>query len=353
MKQLWQLLSNLFKTRKVKDRDKEDISISFMTEKKVGLGEDAPPLLIQKGKACAVGVFDGMGGAGATTCNSSIGDGHTQAYVSSRILGSSMDTFLQNHLPTDDVAVEDMKEVIKHKLREEKEAFPPKVMSSLRSKLVRDYPTTLAIVTLQEYDKAYQVDSFWAGDSHCYLWTKRGFFQISKDDLEDNVDPMENLHSDSPISNCICAERDFSIHHKSIPLPKEPVIILCATDGCFGYYQTPMHFEYVLKSCLQEADNKEEWETKIKNRILRVTGDDCSLSLIAVGFSSFGELKKSMKDSAVEGFPELLNQEETISYFEKELANEKEKYEQNVATGWEKYKKDYMKYINDEDNGNA
>ena len=60
-----------------------------------------------------------------------------------------------------------------------------------------------------------------------------------------------------------------------------------------------------------------------------------------------------MKDSAVEGFPKLLKQEETISYFEKELAYERERYEQNVATGWGKYKTDYMKYINDEDNGNA
>ncbi len=351
MKQLWQQLLNLFRASKVKD--KEEISILIWTEKKVGHGEDAPPLLVRKGKACAVGVFDGMGGAGATTCNSSIEGEHTQAYVSSRIVCTSMDIFLQNHLPTDDVDVKDMKEVIMHKLREEKEAFPPKVISSLRSKLVRDYPTTLAIVTLQEYEKTYQVDSYWAGDSHCYLWTKSGFFQISKDDLEDNNDPMENLHNDSPISNCICADRDFVIHHNPITLAKEPVIILCATDGCFGYYPTPMHFEYLLKSCLQEAENKEEWETKIINRILKVTGDDSSLSMIAVGFSSFGDLKKSMKDSAVEGFPKLLKQEETISYFEKELAYERERYEQNVATGWGKYKTDYMKYINDEDNGNA
>ena len=98
------------------------IKMAFMTEKKEGHGEDAPPLLITKGKACAVGVFDGMGGAGATTCNSTYGNGYTQAYVSSRIVCSSMDIFLQNHLPTDDIVVEDMKAVIKRKLLEEKES---------------------------------------------------------------------------------------------------------------------------------------------------------------------------------------------------------------------------------------
>lgn len=351
MKQLWQLLLNPSKTVKV---DIKEISVRFMTEKKVGLGEDAPPLLIVKGTACAVGVFDGMGGAGAKICeSSSLGAGHTQAYISSRIVCSCMDIFLQNHLPTDDIEVEDMKAVIKRKLREEKESYAPKATSSLRSKLVREYPTTLAIVTLQESERSYQVDSYWAGDSHCYLWTKEGFFQISQDDLEEDNDPMDNLHNDSPISNCICADRDFAIHHIPIEINKEPIIVLCATDGCFGYYQSPMHFEYVLKSCLQKAKNRQEWEQLIKEEVLKVTGDDCSLSLVAKGYSSFEELKKSMKASSVAGFPQLVEQEQTIAWTEQELAKEKEKYKQNMVGGWNSYKQNYMKYINNEDNGNA
>ena len=175
----------------------------------------------------------------------------------------------------------------------------------------------------------------------------------SKDDLEDNNDPLENLHNDSPISNCICADRDFTIHQNPIELKKEPVIILCATDGCFGYYQTPMHFEYVLKSCLQRAKNEKEWEQMIIDEVSKVTGDDCSLSLIAKGYSSFDELKKSMKLSSVVGFPQLVEQEQTIAWAEQELAKEKEKYEHNIITGWNSYKQNYMKFINNEDNGNA
>ena len=330
--------------------DDNIIKIDFWTEKIEGHGEDAPPLLINKGKACAVGVFDGMGGAGAATCDSSLGDGFTKAYVASRLVAHSMDLFLNNHLPTDDVLVEDMEAVIKNKLHEEKEAFPPKVTSSLRSKLVRDYPTTLAIVTLQEYDKSFQIDSYWAGDSHCYLWTKDGFFQISKDDLEENNDPMENLHNDSPISNCVCADRDFVIHHKLIKLTKEPIVILCATDGCFGYYQTPMHFEYVLKSCLQKAKNEKQWELLVKEEVLKVTGDDCSFSLMACGFSSFNDLKKAMKSCIVTGFQELMELEQDIACAEQMLVEARERYEKSVADGWSNYKQGYMKYINDDGN---
>lgn len=330
----------------------ESIQMHLWTEKIVGHGEDAPPLLISRGKAFAVGVFDGMGGAGATTCDSSFGDGYTQAYVASRIVCSSVDLFLQNHLPTDDVTIEDMKEVIKRKLREEKESFPPKVKSALRSKLVREYPTTLAIVVLQEYEKTYKVESYWAGDSHCYLWTKDGFFQISKDDLEVNNDPMENLHNDSPISNCICADRDFTINSTTFEIPKGPAIILCATDGCFGYYQSPMHFEYILRSTSQKAKEEKEWEQLVKEEILKVTGDDCSLSLIAKGFSSFEELKKLMKSVPTDVL-ELIKQEQEVATAERILSEEKEKYEQKMASGWNSYKHNYIKYINNEDDGNA
>ncbi len=330
----------------------ESIQMHLWTEKIAGHGEDAPPLLISTGKAYAVGVFDGMGGAGATTCDSSFGDGYTQAYVSSRIVCSSMETFLLNHLPTDDVKVEDMKEVIKRKLLEEKEAFPPKVKSALRSKLVREYPTTLAIVVLQEYEKAYKVESYWAGDSHCFLWTKDGFSQISKDDLEEKNDPMENLHNDSPISNCVCIDRDFNINSITFEIPQEPTIILCATDGCFGYYQSPMHFEFILSSTIQKAKEEKDWEQLLREKILKVTGDDCSLSLIAIGFSSFEDLKKLMNSVPIDVL-ELMKQEQEVATAERILSEEKEKYEKKMASGWNSYKHNYMKYINDENNVNA
>lgn len=334
-------------------KDYIPIVVHFITEKIVGHGEDAPPLFITKGKAYAVGVFDGMGGSGATLCDSNYGEGYTKAYVASRIVASSMELFFQNHLPTDDVSVEDMKEVLKRKLHKEKELFPPKLTSSLRSKLVRDYPTTLAIVTLQEYDKAFHVDSYWAGDSHCYLWTKDGFFQISKDDLEGNNDPMENLHNDSPISNCICADHDFRINHIQITIsPKEPIVILTATDGCFGYYPTPMHFEDVINRCLMRAQNEQDWSKKIEEQIQKVTGDDASLSLIAIGFQSFDSLK-GWASRPCKRMNKLKDFEVEIVKIKKQLEQKTNEYNQSLKSFWDSYKEEYLKYLNVEDNANA
>jgi hypothetical protein len=163
---------------------------------------------------------------------------------------------------------------------------------------------------------------------------------------------MENLHNDSPISNCVCADRDFTIHHNPIELEKEPVIILCATDGCFGYYKTPMHFEYVLKSCLQMAKGEQEWEQLIKEEVIKVTGDDCSLSLIAKGFSTFEDLKRTMKSASSE-ITDVMNQEREVMEAEQILVEEKKKYEEEIATCWSHYKRNYLKYLKDEEYGNA
>ena len=99
------------------------IKVKFMTEKKEGNGEDAPPLLVKKENAYAVGVFDGMGGAGAATCASDYGNNKTKAYIASRIVASAVELFLKTHLSTDEISVEVIKAAITRKLKEEQEKF--------------------------------------------------------------------------------------------------------------------------------------------------------------------------------------------------------------------------------------
>lgn len=334
-------------------QDYKYAAIKFVTEKKEGHGEDAPPLLMIKGTSCAVCVFDGMGGAGAATCESEYGKDYTKAYVASRIVASATEMYLANHLGTDDITIEGLKAVIKQKLKEEQEKFPPQTKSMLRSKLVREYPTTMALVTLTESEDEVRIDSYWAGDSHCYLWTRKGFFQISKDDLEEDNDPMRNLRNDAAISNCICADRDFLINHKQIVLSKEPVAILTATDGCFGYFPTPMHFEDMLKRCLKKAKDEDDWKNYVINHIQEVTGDDTSLSLIGVGFESFGVFKNIMSAQSVSCAGRIRDLESIIASQKKKLVKMQNEYDQVIRCGWDNYKKIYMKYINGDNNGYA
>lgn len=217
------------------------ISLKFMIEKREGHGEDSPALSLIKKNFCAVGVFDGMGGSGAAICKSEFEGDHTKAYVASRIILEAINNYMKNAKDVRDINSDGIKSTAHGRLEQEKSKYPTKA-SGLRSKLVRDYPTTLAITTaLQNGDGTHTVNSYWAGDSRNYLWTPEGFYQISKDDLDTELDPLENLRNDGALSNCICADREFIINNKSITVEGK-FVILSATDGCFNYFATPMHF---------------------------------------------------------------------------------------------------------------
>lgn len=326
----------------------EPISLKFMIEKREGHGEDSNPLSLVKENFYAVGVFDGLGGAGAATCKSDFGDGYTKAYIASRIIEEAISNYINNIENPSTVTAEGLKSVAKGRLEQEKRQYPTKT-SGLRSKLVREYPTTLAIATAEKKeDGSCIVSSYWAGDSRNYLWTSEGFYQITKDDLDADLDPLQNLRNDAVMSNCVCEDRDFCIN-KKIYRVEGPSIILSATDGCFGYFPTPMHFENVLRKTLVQAANKDEWEDYLKEEIKNVTADDVSLSLLAIGVDNFDSLKNTFFSSDIAGFSAIDTLESVIKAIECSLEENKSQLKDAIQNGWEEYKMEYMKRLEEED----
>lgn len=320
------------------------ISLKFMIEKREGHGEDSNPLFIVKDDFCAVGVFDGMGGSGAAICKSEFGDNHTKAYVASRIILEAISNYMENVKDVRDINSDNIRTTAQGRLEREKSNYPTKA-SGLRSKLVRDYPTTLAITTaLKNEDETYVVNSYWAGDSRNYLWTQEGFYQISEDDLDTELDPLENLKNDGALSNCICADREFYINNKTIQVSGK-FIILSATDGCFNYFTTPMHFQEVLLTGLKHSENVEEWENFCKDGFSAVTGDDVSISLLAIGFDSFIDLKETFKQSSIVGINEINSAQNEIKHLASKIESAKEELELLIQSKWETYKVSYMKYF--------
>lgn len=324
------------------------ISLKFMIEKREGHGEDSNPLSIVKDDFCAVGVFDGMGGSGAAICKSEFGDDHTKAYVASRIILEAINNYIENAKDVRDVNSDGIRFAARGRLEQEKSNYPTKA-SGLRSKLVRDYPTTLAITTaFKNEDEKYVVNSYWAGDSRNYLWTQEGFYQISKDDLDTELDPLENLRNDGALSNCICADREFCINNITIQAPGK-FVILSATDGCFNYFATPMHFQEVLLTGLKFSENVEDWENFCKEEFSAVTGDDVSISLLAIGFKSFTDLKETFMSSTVTGIEEIKSAQNEIKQLTSKLDSAKENLEALIQSEWEAYKVSYMKYFTQEE----
>lgn len=333
--------------------------IGAMQEKRINRGEDSDPICFvstENTPLVVLGVFDGLGGAGATECVSefSVNKIHkTQAYVASRIIGVAIRKLLEMtpNVIRQKNFLEILNETIKSCYLREKEKYPVDRKPLLRSSLIKEYPTTMALITLYKGEGKYQINSYWAGDSRNYLWTKDGFFQISNDDLKGDLDPLLNLRNDAPMSNCLHADGEFEIHHKHIDefQESEKFVIIAATDGCFGYYPTPMDFEKVLQTTLRHSHSYEKWKENLLNEFGRVTSDDFSFSIGIIGFNHFNELKKSLKlhnPSLDNYFNETRKLGILDKLYKRLISIKQNKINKEVSRIWPQYKKEYLKYLN-------
>jgi hypothetical protein len=275
------------------------MNITIDIPKKENLGEDASPILlisIDQTKSI-VAVLDGLGGSGSTMYEEN-GITHTGAYIASREVRNTIYKYFENLIKKEDLeitvdAVNEIKQQIKSELniKLKKQKFE---QSKLKSSLIRTFPTTLALGLITKKNNCAEIDLLWAGDSRIYILNSiDGLIQLTKDDLKIDNDPFENIENDSPLSNMIHLDDDFIINHYRHKL-ETPFFIIAATDGCFGYYPTPMHFEYLLLSNLLNSISENDWEEKIINDLKKVSGDDFSLAInfIANSDVQFKEAKE-------------------------------------------------------------
>ena len=114
--------------------------------------------------------------------------------------------------------------------------------------------------------------------------------------------------------------------HKPSAEIDEPCVLITATDGCFGYFKTPMEFENMLIETLMMSGTIDEWKLLIYEKLVSVSGDDFSICLSVLGFSKFEKLKKSMK--------------KRYKYLNKVYIS-KLKNQRIIQDLWEEYKEDY------------
>lgn len=268
-----------------------DFPFSVSLPRKKDNGEDSYYYRIGK-ETCIAGVFDGCGGSGAKKYP--LLRNKSGAFLASRILsGSLRDCFL-------DGMFQDSEKSITSALKERFLANLSLVSTfessyeSLSSKMAKELPSTAAIICCKPDLQQVRASCYWAGDSRCYLIDNNGLCQLTIDDST-NPDPMDNLTADGRLTNVISLSHDFDIHEKPFTVDY-PCILFTATDGCFGYYSTPMEFEYLLLSTLCDADSPCEWERNLGRELLEVSGDDCSLAGFSFGYESFKELKEQMNE---------------------------------------------------------
>lgn len=259
---------------------------SIYTEKQDSAGEDAPPLIVYDPKhdSMAVGVFDGLGGSGAVKYRSRE-PVRSGAYWASRIAAQVCKEQLRQD-PEIDSATLGRSILDRFQVFDSEHGSP---RSGLRSSMIKVLPTTMALAVVDfRRSSDSRIRCMWAGDSRLYILSPvSGLQQLTADDLVVPADPMENLLTDGRMSNCISLEGDFNINSTTANVdPSAPALIFAATDGCFGYFPSPMHFEHALLSTLSESDTTSDWQRRLSECISAVAQDDATLALLSYGFDN-------------------------------------------------------------------
>lgn len=187
---------------------------------------------------------------------------------------------------TDQAEVEELEEGISAALR----LMRPKERSRITGRMVRQMPTTMAAATYRVVGREVEVRSLWAGDSRVHvLEPHHGLVALSRDHTEEQ-DALAQLRRDPPMTNMLNASGDFFVDsaHQRLPLP---CVLVCATDGFFGYVDTPHMFELLLLESLEQATNEEEFAAGLERRVRSYTGDDATLAAVSLGFDTFDAMR--------------------------------------------------------------
>ena len=332
------------------------VSFKFCTAKVAGEGEDSDPILRVGPDLGLLGAFDGMGGAGGRVYDTPDGR-HSGAYIASRFARNVVERLMLElikpewNLDGPATAAELQRLLASSLAARLAELKAPE--TTLRSKLVKALPTTMTLAVLQRTDPAaaaYSCHLFWAGDSRAYVADpEAGLMQLTTDDLRSGGDAMRNLTDDSVMSNCISADTEFHINHHQVQL-QAPFLLLCATDGCFAYVRSPMHFEHLLLSTMQGARDVPAWQQALEAQVTAITGDDAAIALLGLGADLEG-FKQLFNDRAeevgrryIDPLDELDGQ---VHQAEQQLAGLRARRVELGAELWGAYKGDYERYLRD------
>ncbi|GAB3837531.1 hypothetical protein ACFPIJ_16650 [Dactylosporangium cerinum] len=336
------------------------LSFGFNLGKVPGQGEDSDPIVREGRELGLVAVFDGMGGAGGTVYETPDGP-RSGAYLASRVARDVVEERMLALLDPEwnldgPAAARDLRRSVKRALADTLAGLnaPP---SGLRSRLLRALPTTMALMALQCREPRrgrWAGHVFWSGDSRVYVFDPAtGAHQLTSDDLRDRGDALVNLRQDSVVSNAMSADTDFVVHHHQVELTA-PFLAVAATDGCFGYVRTPIHFEHLVLASLRDSTESESgsWSRLLQQRIAAIAGDDAAMGVLGVGADHeefrqlFAARTAEIEQRCVVPLDEL---ESEVGRAEHAAAEARRRHAAVQTSLWAAYKPEYERYLGREE----
>lgn len=143
------------------------------------------------------------------------------------------------------------------------------------------------------------------------------------------------------------ADTDFTVRHRKVELIA-PFLVLAATDGCFGYLRSPMHFEHLVLAALRDTPDTDSWSAAVQAAVSAVTGDDAAMGVLGVGaeHGQFQELIAARTAELEQRWVEPLDAlAADLERRERELDELRTFQRQRQAHLWAAYKPSYEQYL--------
>jgi hypothetical protein len=158
---------------------------------------------------------------------------------------------------------------------------------------------------------------------------------------------MANLREDSVVSNAMSADTAFVVHHRKVELTA-PFLVIAATDGCFGYLPSPMHFEHLVLAALRDAPDTDGWSAAVQAAVGAVTGDDAAMAVLGIGadHDTFRELfARRTAELEQRWVTPLDDLDAGLREHERKLEELRATRRERQARLWAAYKPGYERYL--------
>lgn len=271
-----------------------------------------------------LGVFDGCGGIGAKKYPSM--DNRSGAYLASRAARAAAESWFGEIADFDKADIKPLCERLKNGLKFELGRLSEDE-SIMKGSLIKEFPTTASVILFKQEKKKVLTGYIWAGDSRGYVFEPDGIIQLTRDDVVGSGDAYANLREDARLSNFVSANGDFCLNHRVAEITA-PSMLVCATDGCFGYFKTPMEFEYMLLETMEDAESYAAWKSLISQRLKAVSGDDFSMHICLIGCGGIEGAKRVFKKRNKQLLKNYILKAENAS-------------EEKLKKLWDEYKEEY------------
>lgn len=295
------------------------------------------------GASYVLGVFDGLGGAGANTYDTAEGV-QTGARIAANICSKAVEKWATED--QEPHSVDTLARALRSSLDDISNTLPASD-TTIRGSILQRLPSTIALAKIEpksDVSRMIALEAIWAGDSRVYILSpERGLLQITKDHTKRDVDAQENLQSDAPLKNNASAGQPFYLETNTTVLYYK-CIVITATDGCFGYVSSPIFFEKMLLDSIVNSSSVELFREHLGESIASQSSDDASSSMIALGWDNWDQLRGDFLGRS-EFVKELVVAYEGVSreaeLLSKNAMDAAERQEETLKKLWNEYRITY------------